>query len=440
MAMLWNQPPTETRTETTSPGPVSLKNMTELPSTAPRCPHSLLRARTTTALLLALALGACATAAPAPEPAASKPAPAPVAAPEPPPGPTKRQVLAASHRDKAEGLEREGALRRALDEWEIALAIDPGDTAARQGREKLQARIEGAVAARITEGRAALARGSIPEARRRLLAALALDPANRTAFELLQTEAREMPFITHTVRAGDTLGALAQRYYGDRMRSEVIWETNRLPPNTRLAAGTTLKIPEIPGVPFARPEPPAPRPTGPPGGAPGAPSAPARPEPAPPGRAEPRDEPPPEVNPLLADAREAMERSDYAVALADVDKFLAANPSHREGVDLKKVALYRHGKAQFDQRKYDESYRTLAQLAKIQPDYQDSARLLQQARTRSIERHYSEGLRLYREEKLPNAIAEWRIVLDIDPNHVNARRNIEQAERLLKGLEDRRKR
>jgi len=152
-----------------------------------------------------------------------------------------------------------------------------------------------------------------------------------------------------------------------------------------------------------------------------------------------RDEPP-EVNPLLADAREAMERNEYAVALADVDKFLAANPSNREGLDLKKGALYRHGKAQLDQKQYDESYRTLAQLAKLQPDYQDSPRLLQQARTQSIERHYSEGLRLYREEKLPNAIAEWRIVLEIDPNHANARRNIEQAERLLKGLEDRRKR
>ena len=398
------------------------------------------RLRLRLALLLglgALVLGACATAAP-PEPTASPPSAPAATAPAPPPGPTKRQALAAAHRERAEALEREGSLRRALDEWEIALAIEPGDAAARQGREKLQARVEGAFAARITEARAALARGSIAEARRRLLAALALDPANRPAFELLQTEARETPFITHTVRAGDTLAALAQRYYGDRMRSEVIWEANRLPANARLAAGTTLKIPEIPGVPFVRPEPPAPRPAGPPGGTPGAPAAPVRPEPAPPARVE-RDEPP-EVNPLLADAREAMDRSEYAVALADVDKFLAANPSNRDGLDLKKVALYRHGKAQLDQKQYDESYRTLVQLAKLQPDYQDSARLLQQARTRSIERHYSEGLRLYREEKLPNAIAEWRIVLEIDPNHANARRNIEQAERLLKGLEDRRKR
>ena len=35
----------------------------------------------------------------------------------------------------------------------------------------------------------------------------------------------------------------------------MIWETNQLPANPRLVAGTTLKIPEIPGLPFLRAEP-----------------------------------------------------------------------------------------------------------------------------------------------------------------------------------------
>lgn len=48
-------------------------------------------------------------------------------------------------------------------------------------------------------------------------------------------------------------------------------------------------------------------------------------------------------------------------------------------------------------------------------------------------------MRLYREEKLKEAIAEWQAVLDLDPQHANARRNIEQAERLLKSLEQRMK-
>src|SRR5262245_23577189 len=163
MGMPWKQPPTKT------PAADAVRPK-RAEQTREHCPYSFAAARTICTLLLALTLGACATATPPPEPTASQ-APAvaaPVAAPAPPPGPTKRQLRAAAHREKAEALEREGALRRAVDEWEIALAIEPGDAAARQGREKVLARIEGAVAARITEARAALARGSIAEARRRL--------------------------------------------------------------------------------------------------------------------------------------------------------------------------------------------------------------------------------------------------------------------------------
>ena len=56
-----------------------------------------------------------------------------------------------------------------------------------------------------------------------------------------------------------------------------------------------------------------------------------------------------------------------------------------------------------------------------------------------MEQHYTRGLRLYQEEKLGEAITEWRVVLEIEPDNANAKRNIDQAERLLKGLEQRKK-
>jgi tetratricopeptide (TPR) repeat protein len=375
---------------------------------------------------VALVTTACATAE-GPRPVAPE-APRVVTPPPAPPRPPIRETLAAPHRDRALELERDGFLRRALEEWKIARTIDPDSAAIREGQAKLAARIEGLVAERVNEGRAALARGSHVEARRRLLLALALDPGNRAIVTLLQNEVRDVEFLTHTVRAGDTLAALAERYYGDRSRSEVIWETNQLPPNPRLVAGTTLKIPEIPGLPFARPRPaapavPAPAPTA---------IAPSRPE-------SPREEAPPEVNPLIAEAREALERNEYVVALGDIDKVLAGDPANREGLTLKKLALYRHGKNLYDQKNYDASFKTLTTLAKLQPDYEDVGKLLPQTRGRAVEQHYQAGIRLYREEKLPQAIAEWKVVLDFEPDHANAKKNIDQAERLLKGLEQRRK-
>jgi tetratricopeptide (TPR) repeat protein len=389
------------------------------------------------AAALALLVGGCATATSTPS---GPGAPATVAkatpAPSAPGAASAREQLAARHRAEAERLEREGEARRAMDQWKIALLINKDDALAREGQAKLEARIEQGVSQRINEGWAALQRGSHVEARRRFLAALALDPFNRTAFDALQNDVREVETITYTVRTGDSLASIAQRYYGDRSRSEVIWETNQLPPSPRLVAGTVLKIPEIPGVPFARAEPR--RDPLPPVAAAPPPAGPA-PPPGTPSRSEtPRDEPP-EVNPLLADAREALERNEYTTALTGLDRLLASTPSDREGQDLRKVALYRYGKSQFDQQQYEESYRTLTLLAKLQPGYEDSARLLQQARTRAIDKHYSAGIKLYRDEKLPEAIREWQVVLEFDPSHVNAKKNIEQAERLMKGLEQRKK-
>ena len=166
--------------------------------------------------------------------------------------------------------------------------------------------------------------------------------------------------------------------------------------------------------------------------------APEAPHPSP--SVPPREEIAPEVDPLLAEVKEAVENKNCGEALTDVDRLLASNPRHPEGIDLKKFILYSLGKSQLEQKNYDESYKAFTQLAKLAPNYEDSPALLRQARTRSVQQHYAEGLRFYREEKLEEAITEWKLVLNLDPQHPSARKNIEQAEAILKRLEQRRKR
>jgi tetratricopeptide (TPR) repeat protein len=346
--------------------------------------------------------------------------------------PTPRAALAAPHREKAERLQREGALRAALAEWNIALTIDPADTTVAQVKRRLEARIEREVADRVQQGRAALAREAHLDARRHFLAALALDPRNATAFEALRHDVKDVRFITHTVRSGETLGSIAQRYYGDPSRSEVIWEINQLPRNPRLVVGSSLRVPEIPGLPFQLSAPvPASAAIAIPGGGPEPRPAPSLPA---------RDDVAPEVDPLLAEVKEAVDNRNYAEALVDVDRLLASNPRYPEATELKKSILYLLAKSQIEQKNYDESMKSLTQLAKLAPNYEDSAALLGQARMRSVQQHYAEGLRFYREEKLEEAITEWKVVLDLDPKHPSARKNIEQAETILKRLEERRKR
>jgi len=338
--------------------------------------------------------------------------------------------VARPHRERARTLERDGQLRAALLEWKVVRTLQPENAEARAEQARLETRIQHRAAERLAEARAALARGAHLQARRKLLAVLALEPDNAAAAALLRDGVRDVESVVHVVKAGDTLASLAERYYGDRSRSEVIWETNRLPPGRPLPVGSTLRIPEIPGVPFVTPGAKAP-----------AASAPVVTMPASTARpGGPAADEPPEVNPMLADIRDAVDRKEYTTALTDIDRYVAANPGDREGVELRKLTLYRQGYSLLEQKSYDDGYKTLRQLARIQPDYLDVASLVQQARRQVIDHHYQEGIRHFREERLEDAIAEWRLVLDMDAQHPNARRNIEQAERLLEALERRRTR
>ena len=338
--------------------------------------------------------------------------------------PANFESLLAPQRARAAALAAQGNLRGASEAWKVALTIDPRDAVALAESRKVDEQIKQSVGDRLSRGRDALKRNVHLEARNHFLAVLAMDPGNREAFEALQSQVREVRQVNHTVRAGDSLVSIAQLYYGDRTRSEVIWETNQLPPNPKLTPGMVLKIPEIPGLPFGRPEP-APTAKTPPSGS---------------GPATAKTEPSEEglyANPALGAAREALERGEFVLALSTVDRFILQNPRNGEATDLRRTVLLQQGRTLMEQNKLLDAYSAANQLVKTNPKDQAAIALLSQVRGRLVQQHYNQGMQLFREEKLPAAVAEWRAVLQYEPAHDGAKRNIDQAQRLLKGLQER---
>jgi tetratricopeptide (TPR) repeat protein len=82
----------------------------------------------------------------------------------------------------------------------------------------------------------------------------------------------------------------------------------------------------------------------------------------------------------------------------------------------------------------DEAYRALVQLDRALPGYRDASALLDDVRARLVRQRYQDGMRSFREERLEDAIDQWRGVLEIDPTHPDARRNIAQTEQMLRTL------
>jgi tetratricopeptide (TPR) repeat protein len=100
----------------------------------------------------------------------------------------------------------------------------------------------------------------------------------------------------------------------------------------------------------------------------------------------------------------------------------------------KPEALYAAARAHLEAGRQEAAYRELVHLARVSPGYRDSAALLDHLRPRLVRQRYQEGLRLFREELLEDAIAQWRGVLELDPKHAEARRSIEQTETMLRTL------
>ena len=125
------------------------------------------------------------------------------------------------------------------------------------------------------------------------------------------------------------------------------------------------------------------------------------------------------------------------MALSTIDRFLGLNPRNGEATDLRRTVLLQQGRTLMEQNKLLDAYTAVNQLVKANPKDSAATSLFSQVRGRLVQQHYNQGMQLFREEKLPAAVAEWRTVLQYDPAHDGAKRNIDQAQRLLKGLEER---
>ncbi|MET0487745.1 MAG: hypothetical protein ABW216_18725 [Candidatus Rokuibacteriota bacterium] len=283
--------------------------------------------------------------------------------------------LAAPHRAQAEALERGGHLRQAAEAWTTALALAPDHEPSRQARKRLRERMERELAEHMKEGWHALARDDAADAHRHFLAALAIDPNSQAAQQAL----RATPAPPASAADAKANGADARANGADARANSADARANGADAKANGAVARPVSL---------------------------TPSSPR----------------------LDTMAKPRVESNSTA-------RPLTASLPRPLGEDVRKPdALYAAAHAHLAEQRDEDAHRALAQLVKVSPGYKDSATLLRNVRARLVQQRYQEGLRLLREERLEAAIEQWRGTLELDPKHANARRNIEQAERMLRTL------
>lgn len=114
--------------------------------------------------------------------------------------------------------------------------------------------------------------------------------------------------------------------------------------------------------------------------------------------------------------------------LAEINRL---EPDNKEAVALANQTFYRIGQAYYKNRQYVAAREA---LRRIPPDFQDTKLLLASVQLiidQQVDAHYKKGVKFFINEELESAIAEWEKVLVLDPGHVKAAEDIENARQLL---------
>jgi tetratricopeptide (TPR) repeat protein len=97
--------------------------------------------------------------------------------------------------------------------------------------------------------------------------------------------------------------------------------------------------------------------------------------------------------------------------------------------EARNAAMYRVGKAHYQQKEYRESVKV---LRNIDVDYRDTKDLLADIERilQEADKHYTEGVRRYVRQDPEGALREWETTLRLDPGHPQAGKDLERANRL----------
>lgn len=132
---------------------------------------------------------------------------------------------------------------------------------------------------------------------------------------------------------------------------------------------------------------------------------------------------------------EYLNGNDFVAAIAEFEKYLQAIPGDAEGRTLLSRAYFQ--KALIDYNKGD--FMSAKKGFESALDYDNQCAKCKDYVMQSLnsykESHYNKGVVYYGKQQLPEAVAEWEMVCDLDPGYKDVEQNLKKARALLNKLE-----
>ena len=155
---------------------------------------------------------------------------------------------------KAQQYEAQGDLVEALEQYKLALTVDPENQLAKEKKTTIEEKLYQLAEEHYQIGLRFYKKGQYGQARKEFLTALRYDPEHAEAKDKLTTTKTEIEqvkrYIVHTVQPDESISTLARLYYGDYRKFHLIAEYNELEDATKVTVGQKIKIPVIEGIPI----------------------------------------------------------------------------------------------------------------------------------------------------------------------------------------------
>lgn len=237
-------------------------------------------------------------------------------------------------------------------------------------------------------------------------------------------------FITHTVEPGESLSKLALRYYGDYKKFPIIAQYNQLDENAGVRVGQKIRIPEVEGVPFAA------KPTEEDERQAEMPVTSAAIEEPQTGEKEERE--------LAAVDQSANYRElgieffnekDYPAAISEFKKVLNVNPVDKTALEYISASHFQQGLVVFAKEDYLAARDEFKASLQYNAECEKCEEYIKKSEETYLEIHYNKGVSYFGDEKLAEAVQEWELVSEIDPEYKDVDSNLNKAKKLLERLE-----
>ena len=335
--------------------------------------------------------------------------------------------------ERALEYERKNQPHRALQSYEAALAVIVTQ------KEGLEDSLRKNAEKHYRRGLELQDQGKYGKARHEFLTALRLWPDFPEVVALLKPlqPKPHRRYVIHRVEEGEFLTAIAQKYYNDQSKFEIIARYNDLEDAAKIYPGMKLKIPEFEGVSFS-PGARAQIVISTSGNKAGEKNAAGVIVPAAEDSAITREQEM-DYDPVAIYQEQGvslLEEGQYLAALHEFQKVLNTDPTRKQVREYMAWAHYSQGEVLFNHAEYLGARTHFQKALSFDEDWTACKEYVKRSEDAYKEVHYLKGIRHFEEERLREAIEEWQVVNNMDPDYKQVQNYLLRAQKLLEKVKE----